>query len=143
MIGWGDWRGRTGVLGALLLLSATAGAAGTAKLSALSRLEAGMWQLRDLDDRNGGRQSVCIPDPILLMQFRHRNAPCSRLVVADGDRAATVHYTCQTNGFGQTALRVETPQLVQIDTQGILDNRPFALRAEARRLGPCQSTARR
>jgi hypothetical protein len=77
------------------------------------------------------------------MQLRHRSAPCTRLIVADGERDAVVHYTCPASGYGQTALRVETPRLAQIDTQGIIDNRPFALRAEARRVGPCQNASRR
>lgn len=137
MIGWGDWRRAVWAVAATVAVSAGAGAAGTATLSALTRLEPGLWQLRDLDQPRAAQRSICIADPILLMQLQHRDAPCSRLVVADADRGAVVHYTCQTSGFGQTALRVETPRLVQIDTQGIVDNRPFALRAEARRIGPC------
>lgn len=127
---------------ALLLASGGAVAAG-AKLSALSRLEPGQWQFRNLDDIRAAPQSLCIADPILLMQLRHRSAPCTRLVVSNNERGAIVHYTCPASGFGQTELRVETPRLAQIDTQGIVDNRPFALRAEARRVGPCQTSARR
>ena len=131
-------------LGAAIAVSAAAAAAGAAsKVSALARLEPGLWQLRDLDAPKAAQQSVCIADPILLMQLRHRSAPCTRLVVAEGERDAIVHYTCPASGYGQTALRVETPRLAQIDTQGIIDNRPFALRAEARRVGPCENAGGR
>ena len=131
-------------LGAAIAVSVAGAATGAAnKATALSRLEPGLWQLRDLDAPRAAQQSFCIADPILLMQLRHRTAPCTRLVIAEGEREAVVHYTCPASGYGQTALRVETPRLAQIDTQGIIDNRPFALRAEARRVGPCENGARR
>lgn len=133
----GAWRRAVMALGALTLVSSAASApqAGT-KLSALARLEPGLWQLRDLDNA-GAAQSICVADPSALLQLRHRNAPCSRLVIADDVKGATVHYTCPANGFGRTELRVETPRLAQIETQGIADNAPFAYRAEARRIGVC------
>jgi hypothetical protein len=141
MIGLGTKCRVAAALGAILLVSAgAAGAAG--KLSTLSRLEPGLWQLRDLDNARSAPQSICIVDPLLLVQLRHRGAPCSRLVVSDDERGAVVHYTCPMSGYGQTSLRVETPRLAQIDTQGIANNAPFAFRAEARRVGPCQSAAR-
>jgi hypothetical protein len=74
--------------------------------------------------------------------LQHRNQPCSRLVVAQDGTAATIHYTCQAGGYGQTSLRVETPRLVQIDTQGIVDNAPFAYRMEARHAGSCNGNGR-
>jgi hypothetical protein len=106
------------------------------KLSALARLEPGLWQLRNLDDRRP-LESICIGDPNLLMQIQHRNSPCSRLVISNDARGATVQYTCPAHGFGRTSIRVETPRLAQIDTQGIVENTPFGYRAEARRIGPC------
>jgi hypothetical protein len=131
-------------LGLTIAISTAAAATGAAnKVTALSRLEPGLWQLRDLDAPKAAQQSVCVADPILLMQLRHRTAPCTRLVIAEGEREAIVHYTCPASGYGQTALRVETPRLAQIDTQGIIENRPFAYRAEARRVGPCENTPRR
>lgn len=125
-------------LGAMTLVSSAASAPqGATKLSALSRLEPGLWQLRDLDNAAGQQQSICMADASALLQLRHRNAPCSRLVIADSAKTATVQYTCPATGFGRTEVRVETPRLAQIDTQGIVDNAPFALRVEARRIGVC------
>ena len=43
----------------------------------------------------------------------------------------TVNYVCPGMGRGRTILRVETPRLVQIDSQGLHNGAPFALRAQA------------
>jgi hypothetical protein len=109
---------------------------GQAPLAALAQLEPGLWQVRDLDGR-GEQRNLCISDPQLLMQLQHRGSPCSRLVISNDDRGATVHYTCPADGFGRTSLRVETPRLARIESQGIQDKAPFAFRAEARRVGAC------
>lgn len=124
-------------LGAVLLVSPAASAPQPGKLGALARLEPGRWQLRDLDNSRAVPQSICVADPVALIQIRHRGSPCSRLVISQNTENATVHYTCPANGFGRTSLRLETPRLAQIDTQGIIGNAPFAYRAEARRVGPC------
>jgi len=113
------------------------------KLSALARLEPGLWQLRNLEDESARPQSICVADPSVLMQVQHRNSPCSRLVIDNGANTATVHYTCPAGGFGRTTLRAETSRLAKIDTQGISGNAPFAYRAEARRVGACGATASR
>ena len=144
MIGLGARRRAALALGAILLASAGIASVGVgAPVSAIGKLEPGLWQFRDLDDARAAQQSICVADPELLLQLKHRGAACSRLVVADDPGGAVVHYTCQTSGYGQTALRIETPRLAQIDTQGIIGNQPFAYRAEARRVGPCQNTAKR
>ena len=122
-------------LGAAAMLSAPAATQGS--LSALGKLEPGLWQLRDLDSSGARPQALCVADPNILMQLQHRNSPCARLVIASAERAATVHYTCPAHGFGRTTLKVETSRLAQIDTQGIIDNAPFSYRAEARRVGAC------
>ncbi len=130
---------RRSLITAVVTLVLVAGPALTevgSKLPALSKLEPGLWQLRNLDDSRP-LASICIGDPNLLMQLQHRNSPCSRLVIANDPRGATVQYTCPAGGFGRTSMRVETPRLAQIDTQGIVDNTPFGYRAEARRVGSC------
>jgi len=124
---------------AVLALAALAGPASSqsaGKIEALAKLQPGLWQLRVIG-RDSRPAPVCIGDPAVLAQLQHRDQPCSRLVVAQDGQAATVHYTCQAGGYGQTSLRVETPRLVQIDTQGIIGNAPFAYRIEARHAGSC------
>lgn len=105
--------------------------------AALAGLEPGLWQVRMLGAAQVQPQSICVGDPAVLLQVQHRNAPCSRLVLANAAQATTVHYTCAASGFGRTSLRVETPRLATIDTQGMIDRAPFAYRAEARRVGAC------
>ncbi len=110
------------------------------QLNALARLEPGLWQIREVGQR-AAPQSICVADHDMLTQVQHRGAPCSRLVIANEPRSATVHYTCPAHGFGRTSVRVETSRLAKIDTQGIFDNAPFAYRAEARRVGTCGGSA--
>jgi hypothetical protein len=124
-------------LGVASMLSAPAIPQERGKLTALARLEPGLWQIRDLGDPSAAPQSICFADPTMLTQVQHRNSPCSRLVLANDASSATVHYTCPAHGFGRTSVRVETSRLAKIDTQGIVDNAPFAYRAEARRVGAC------
>jgi hypothetical protein len=108
-------------------------------LVALSAIEPGQWQLRALDTGGSPASSMCVSDPRSLIQIRHKQAQCSRFVIANDARTATVHYTCPGAGHGQTTIRVETPRLIQIDSQGIAERSPFSLRMEARRTGACST----
>lgn len=123
-------------IGALTIAASAPRSAGQSP-AALSRLQPGLWQIRELGNDRATPQSICIADPAMLLQVKHYREACSRLVVADRADETTVHYTCPANGFGRTWLRVETPRLAKIDTQGIIDKTPFAFRAEVRLVGPC------
>ena len=102
----------------------------------LTRLESGQWELRGAAG-SGRIANICLGNPILLTQPRHAAAACSRDVVAADEDSMTVNYSCPGLGRGRTTIRIETPRLVQIDSQGLDHGMPFALRAEARRVGPC------
>jgi hypothetical protein len=102
----------------------------------LTRLESGQWELR-AGAGNARIANICLGNPILLTQPRHTAASCSRDVVAADADSMTVNYSCPGLGRGRTTIRIETPRLVQIDSQGLDHGMPFALRAEARRVGPC------
>jgi hypothetical protein len=104
-------------------------------LIALGQIETGQWQLRSRDSSLD--RSVCVSDPRTLLQVRHGAAVCSRFVIANDARATTIHYTCPGAGHGQTTLRVETPRLIQIESQGIAEKEPFSIRLEGRRVGSC------
>jgi hypothetical protein len=117
-------------------LAAPLYALATARIEAFGQLEPGRWQIRDLDS-DVDRQSLCLGDPILLAQLEHRGPPCAREIVDSGPTGGTVRYTCRGRGFGQSTLRMETPRLVKIHTQGINGAQPFDFRAEARRVGDC------
>src|SRR3546814_2145741 len=74
-----------------------------------------------------------------MIQVYHPGATCSRYVIEDTPNSVTVHYTCPGAGHGRTTIRSETNRLVQIDTQGIAEGRPFSQAIEARRTGGCRS----
>lgn len=101
----------------------------------LTRLESGLWELRG--PSNGRIAAICLGNPIQLTQPRHGAAACSRDVVAADANSMTVNYSCPGAGRGRTTIRIETPRLIQIDSQGLDHGAPFALRAEARRIGAC------
>lgn len=101
----------------------------------LDRLEAGLWELRGTG--NARVASICLGDRARLTQPRHSGLACTRTVIGGDARSVTVRYSCPGVGSGRTEIRVETPRLAQIDSQGLDRGAPFALRAEARRIGPC------
>jgi hypothetical protein len=106
-------------------------------VDALSKLEKGRWQVRDLDDAMPPA-SLCLGDPAVLLRIEHRREPsCPSEVLDRGPTSRTVQYRCGTRGFGHSHLRVETPRSVRIDTQGFSNGRPFSYRLEARRTGAC------
>ena len=123
------------LLGTLVFLVAPAFTQGP-QIPLLDRLEAGQWEVRGIEDALIA--SICLGDAHLLVQPRHGSANCSRNLVSSDQDSATVRYTCPGSGFGQTTIRLETPRLAQIDSQGLSQGVPFALRGEARRIGPCR-----
>ncbi|HEX8365111.1 MAG TPA: hypothetical protein VF603_07495 [Allosphingosinicella sp.] len=121
----------------LAVASVTAAAAAVeSELPVLGRLQAGLWQLRSLDN---GRPlaAICLGDRAQLVQPRHRGVACTRSVVSRAQDAVEIRYNCPA-AFGQTAIRVETPRLARIESQGVDNGVPFGFRAEARRVGSCR-----
>lgn len=105
------------------------------ELAMLDGLTVGAWELRYRAD--DVRDRVCLRSGRELIQIRHRAAQCSPYVVDDEANLVTVQYTCPGHGYGRTTIRRETPQLVQIEAQGIEDGLPFHFNAEGRRVGGC------
>ncbi|PKP98843.1 MAG: hypothetical protein CVT74_09690 [Alphaproteobacteria bacterium HGW-Alphaproteobacteria-13] len=118
------------------LAAATAVPAQAPSLAMLDRLEKGSWQLRERGQDNVAR-TMCLGDARRMIQLEHPRANCSRYIIEDAPNSVTVHYTCPGAGHGRTTIRSETNRLVQIDTQGIAEGRPFSQAFEARRTGPC------
>jgi hypothetical protein len=129
-------RSRWGALGlaGVFAVAAPVFALAVPNLGALAKLERGRWELRDVE---GAGRSVCLADPAAFVQLEHEGASCAKEVLASEAGAATVEYSCPGRGFGRTSIRVETPRLARIDTQGLADGRPFAYRVEARKVGSC------
>jgi hypothetical protein len=105
-------------------------------LPALAMLQPGQWALRSRDDPSENR-SLCIADTRVLLQVRHSGASCNRFIIASNPKDATVHYTCPGAGHGRTTIRVETPRLAQIESQGMVNREPFSVTLEGRRTGEC------
>lgn len=110
-------------------------AASPAELEMLGSLIKGGWDLRIRDD--GSQQRICVRTGRELIQLRHKQPGCNQFVVSDGPSEVVVQYTCRGNGYGRTSIRRESSNLVQIDSQGIIDGAPFAFKAEARHSGSC------
>ncbi|HYJ84204.1 MAG TPA: hypothetical protein VEW26_15330 [Allosphingosinicella sp.] len=127
---------RWGALGpaGLAAVAAPVLALAVPELEGLARLERGRWQLRD---SAGQSRSICLGDPAVLFQLEHDGLSCDREVISSDKNGATAQYTCPGRGFGHTTIRVETPRLARIDTQGLADGRPFSYRSEARKVGTC------
>lgn len=126
---------RTVVAGGALA-AATTVPAQAPTLAMLDRLEKGNWQLRERG-QDSVAHSMCLGDARRMIQIAHPRANCSRYIIEDTPNSVTVHYTCPGAGHGRTTIRSETNRLVQIDTQGIAEGRPFSQAFEARRTGPC------
>ena len=105
-------------------------------LAMLDSLDKGGWELRYRDGATP--RKVCVRSGRELIQLRHSEGGCNRFVVEDGKNEVTVQYTCRGNGYGRTNVRKEGSGLVQIDSQGIVDGRPFQFSAEARHIGRCR-----
>ncbi len=127
-----------GLVAAAAPASALAPQKGMARpaLTAFVGIERGQWAVRELDAAVAPT-SICLGDPEVLTRFEHRAGACPSQVVEDGARSATVQYSCPSGGFGHSKVRVETPRLVRVDTQGVSGGRPFSYRLEARRTGAC------
>jgi hypothetical protein len=125
------------LLGAILVATAPAATQERKRLNVFSRTEPGLWELHEFGNPSAPRLTLCLADPQVLMQVEHRGLPCSSLVLADDKQSATVHYTCPASGYGRTSVRWISPRVITVDTQGIRDKRPFAYRADARRVRGC------
>ncbi|MCA0979061.1 hypothetical protein LCM19_11865 [Qipengyuania flava] len=121
------------VLGALAI---GAPVVAQASLAMLDTLDRGGWELRYRD--GSAPRNICVRSGREFIQLRHAGDSCNRFVVEDGKAQVTVQYTCRGNGYGRTNIRRENSGLVQVDSQGIADGRPFQFSAEARRTGSCR-----
>ena len=119
------------VTGAALLLLTVAA---TSRPSLFMQTTGGLWEV---SRPNGGRRNVCVPDPVVLAQYEHLRARCTRDLVRDQQRHAEIHYTCSGGAFGQSSIDLITPRALRITTQGISGNAPFHYTLQARRIGDC------
>ncbi|WP_257540091.1 hypothetical protein [Sphingobium sp. CFD-1] len=124
------------IVGTLMMAAGTA-AAKPQRLVALDTVQPGEWELRALE-KDEGKRRICVRDPRQLLQTEHARHQCRFFTVKDEPAAASVTYDCAAGGGGRTDVRVETPRLVQIRSQGVANGAPFARVMEARRIGACR-----
>lgn len=130
-------------LAALVLLCAGVESAAQAPApEALASLEPGLWEFKELGRVTGGPERRCITSLRELFQPVQPRLACKHFVSENASDHAAVAYDCAARGQGRTALRVETPRLVRVDSQGVADGRPFAVRMEVRRIGACTAASR-
>lgn len=122
-----------------VLAAGVPGHAQAPALTALSMIQPGQWTLRPHAAR-GPVRTLCIGDARALLQLQHGGAVCSRFVIANDPHQTVVHYTCPGAGHGRTVVRVETSQLIQLESQGIANNQPFDWTLEGRRTGDCAAS---
>ncbi len=122
------------------IVAATGGASAAAGdppvPTALATLQLGQWALRSRDG-SAPPKMLCLGDPRILLQIRHSGAPCNKYMITNDPARAVVHYSCAGAGNGRTAIRVETPRVIQIESQGIEGKDPFDWSYEGRRVGEC------
>lgn len=124
--------GAAGIITAMLVVPATAQGP---ELAMLGGLKDGAWEIKVRGEET--RSRICLHGGRELIQIRHRQLACERVVVDDRPTEVSVHYSCPRAGFGQTTVRKESTTLVQINTQGVEGKAPFSFAAEARYVGAC------
>ncbi|MCX7864258.1 MAG: hypothetical protein N2423_04350 [Novosphingobium sp.] len=125
------------IIAGVATCSVAAAVAARPTLAMLDQLERGNWELR-IRGADGGVEAICLDNGRRLIQLRHPDEPCSRVVVEDTMSEVTVHYTCPGRGYGRTHIRRESNRLAQVESQGVARGEPFSFAAEARRTGDCR-----
>lgn len=118
-----------------------ASAGGDDSPKAIARLEPGLWELKSAEDSPADVRRLCVSDLRMLLQPLHEAPLCRHFLADDAADHVTITYDCAARGQGHTSLRVETPRLVQIDSQGVANGAPFARRLEGRRVASCEQPA--
>lgn len=125
-----------GLATVLLGWSATQASGQRTASGMLDQLDPGRWELR-LREPDGAVERLCLRDGHRLIQLRHAQRQCERFVVSDQPGDVTIQYTCPGHGYGRTHIHRESDRAVQIESQGIVDGRPFNFVAEGRYIGDC------
>jgi len=128
----------TVLLAAIFVAPVALSPAGAQKrpLTMLDRLVDGRWEFR-LRGQPDRVERMCLRSGRNLIQLRHPDQACDRLVVEDSDMSVIVQYTCKGRGYGRTHIRRESDRLIQVESQGIAGGLPFEFIAEGRRVGDC------
>lgn len=102
----------------------------------LDKLEKGRWSLTERGAKAPMR-TVCVGHMREFIRPEHRGDRCTQNLIEDNGTRVSFHYSCEGTGHGNTKILRETNRLIQIDTQGFVNRRPFDRQIEARRIGAC------
>lgn len=130
------------ILPAIGAAAVLGGAANSPVIQAFTHIQPGEWVLHAFD-RSVPDRKLCIDDAYDLIQLRHPGAACARFVLTNDPNMATVHYTCAGAGYGRTTIKVESGQLVTLESQGLVNQSPFQVSLEGRRTGACAGAGAR
>lgn len=110
-------------------------AAATDGLALVRQLQPGLWSMRYRE--GAGPQNICVRSGLELLELQGQRGNCRRTVVESDASTLAVQFSCPSSGYTRTAIRRESNNLVQIQSQGLRDGSPFSFYAEARRVGGC------
>lgn len=116
------------------------GGAYAAQHKLMQNLRPGLWSLKEVGAPASQKgKSLCLTaaSSLPLVQIEHGGATCTAYVLEDGAARLGVSYDCGARGHGVTHIRMETRQLLQLNTQGIKGDAPFARQYEGRWTGQC------
>lgn len=128
------------LIGAAIMIGTSGASSPAPAPRGLAVLEPGDWVLHDRESGKDTGKDVhlCLGDTRQLLQLRHPGAQCRRFVVTDSAQAVAVTNVCGAAGNERTDIRIETPRLIQIQSQGIVNGAPFSMAIEGRRVGACR-----
>lgn len=130
--------GKRFVVAVLVAGTAGAGIAAAGPLGALTSLQRGRWQFKEIGAST--MRAACASEPVQLVQLNHPGVACSHYTIVDTAAQVTVQYNCGPRGYGKTTITVTKPDQIRLDTQGIsADGRPFDTSYEGQFAGPCAS----
>lgn len=131
---------RAGAFAVAMLASALPSVALAVPGAGVTGVEPGEWELRErgAERSRAAPRRLCLSQLRQLVQLHHPRASCKRLTLEETASRLSVSYDCAGAGSGRTDLRIETPRLVQVRSQGIADGAPFSFDIEARRTGACR-----
>lgn len=117
-------------------------ALGAATLPPIIAKSGGQWEVSHSASGTNA-EKACVPQAVVLAQWEHRRAQCTRVVISATATDAVIHYTCPGGGFGHAKMHVLTPRTLRIETQGISGGYPFNYVLHARRVGDCPAASLR
>ena len=71
-------------------VSVAAAAPQLQRINAMAAVSPGLWAIHALDRGESDVAPFCVADTSRLLQFRHPGQTCSRFVIADTSRVATI-----------------------------------------------------